>query len=408
MLWFSPTPSLYTSKVWAHNGGGWISALETMLKSEPSIELGVAFEYTIDKKEVLDSVTYYPMCIKKTMIDKFNRQEFTEKRLKEAQKVIEDFKPDIIQLFGSESWYGLITQRVTIPIVIHMQGSLPPSYNARYPVGISIWSKIFSAKTSLKQKIMAFRTDATFKRNAEMEEMILRINSNFMGRTHWDRAIVELYNPNAQYFKCNEALRENFINTPQKWQFHDEGKIRLLTTISGPLYKGVDVILKTAKLLKENSTIDFEWEVCGIKESSFIEDCYKIRAVDVNVKFAGVKNDEELKDKLLNCSLFIHPSYIDNSPNSICEAQILGVPVISTNVGGISSLIEEGKTGLLFPANDPFMLSHLIIHAVCNKELLEAINQNAILVASERHNPSVIKNDLINIYNTVIANDIND
>ena len=404
VLWFSPTPSLYTSKVWAHNGGGWVSSLESLLKNEDSIELGVTFEYSVTKKEVIDDVAYYPMCIKETLRDKFSNARLIAQKLDEAHKVIDDFKPDIIQLFGSESWYGLLAESVNIPIVIHMQGSLPPYYNARYPVGMSAWNKIFSSKTTIKQKIMAFRIDSTFKRRALMEEKILRLNSNFMGRTHWDKAIVELYNPTALYFHCEEALRDSFVNSPQKWQYRRSGKTRLLSTISGPLYKGVDVILKTAKLLKENTDLDFQWEVCGIGGSEFVENCYKIKASEVGVKYLGVVSADTLIEKLTNCSLFIHPSYIDNSPNSICEAQILGVPVISTNVGGISSIIKDGKSGLLFPANDPYMLSHLIVNSVGNRQLLETISRNATSVAEQRHNPNMIKETLVDIYKTIYDN----
>ena len=56
---------------------------------------------------------------------------------------------------------------------------------------------------------------------------------------------------------------------------------------------------------------------------------------------------------MLSCTAYVHPSYIDNSPNSVCEAQVLGVPVVATDVGGVPSIVENGKTGWLVPANDP-------------------------------------------------------
>jgi len=55
----------------------------------------------------------------------------------------------------------------------------------------------------------------------------------------------------------------------------------------------------------------------------------------------------EMVEAMKISRFMVHPSYIDNSPNSICEAQILGLPVVATNVGGVESLIENGKTGLL-------------------------------------------------------------
>lgn len=402
VLWFSPTPSLYTEKVWGHNGGGWISALEQIVRNNKTIKLGVTFEHTTTKKEVIENIVYYPISVNVTFRDRIDRARLIEKKLSLAETVINDFKPDIIQLFGSESWYGLLAERTDIPIVIHVQGSLPPSYNARYPVGISVWDKILSSKTTLKQKVMALRIDSTFKCNAMMEEKILRINSNFMGRTHWDKAIVKLYNPNAQYFLCNEALRDVFTDNTQKWQYNGERTIKLISTISGPLYKGMDVILKTAKLLKENTKIDFEWEVCGVGSSSFIESKYGIKAKDVNVIYRGIISADELIQKLIHNSFYIHPSYIDNSPNSVCEAQLIGIPIIATNVGGVSSLVKDGDTGFLVPANDPIMIASIIINEYNNRSLLETISFNEIDAAIKRHNPKTIGHDIISIYKKII------
>lgn len=56
-------------------------------------------------------------------------------------KVIEDFKPDIIHVFGSEWGFGLVEKYVDIPVVIHMQGSLPPYVNASYPPGYNFFTQ---------------------------------------------------------------------------------------------------------------------------------------------------------------------------------------------------------------------------------------------------------------------------
>lgn len=403
VLWFSPTPSLYESKMSGHNGGGWISSLEKLLYQSADIELGVAFESTWDRQaKEIDSVNYYPIHVKTGVIDRFNRSNKIEKLIQKSLVVINDFSPDIIHLFGSEWWYGLLVNYTKIPIVIHMQGSLPSYYNARYPSGMSVWNKIFSTKTSLMQKVMAFRIDSTFHRNAVQEEGILKANHYFMGRTHWDEAIVKFYNPQANYFVCQEALRDIFIETTTKWQNKKECKIKLISTISGPLYKGMDVILKTAKLLKANSDLDFEWNICGVSRCDLFESCYQIKAESVNVKLLGTLSQGDLHAKLLESSFYIHPSYIDNSPNSVCEAQILGIPVIATNVGGVSTLIKDRITGFLVPANDPLMIASIITSTYNNTNLLSTISQNEITESTKRHNPNSIREDIIYIYNQIL------
>ncbi len=412
VLWFSPIPSLYHNKRWGHNGGGWIGALERIVRSSGSVELGVAFEDGVPgQKEEFEGVVYYPMYFGEgplgTLKNKiYSREKRWKNKIDRALRIIDDFRPEVIHMFGSESWYGLLAEHTDIPIVVHMQGSLPAYYNARYPAGISVWDKIVSPATSWKQKLMAFRIDSTFRKDALREEHILKINRNFMGRTHWDRAIVKFYNPAANYFVCNEAIREGFMNASRTWSYPgDSGKVVLVSTISGPLYKGMDVILKTADMLKKHTSLDFEWHVCGVGDCRFMEDRTGIKAAEVGVRLLGVVSEEVLREELLGATFYVHPSYIDNSPNSVCEAQIMGLPVIATDVGGVSSLVRHGETGFLVPANDPLMIASIVVDTCRNRQLLEKLGARAKEEARRRHDPEAIKGELISVYRQILKAD---
>ena len=223
-----------------------------------------------------------------------------------------------------------------------------------------------------------------------------------MGRTDWDKSLIDLFNPNATYFHCEEALRDSFINSDKRWKYSDGKKKTIISVISRPWYKGCDLILKTAALLKRFTDIDFEWIVYGIPEMRFFECVYGIKAKDVNVRPMGTASKEELVDALCSSSCYVHTSYIDNSPNSICEAQILGVPIIATNVGGISSIVDDRVNGILFPANAPYTAASHIKRVLANKSLSETLSSNAIKKATQRHNPELIGKRLAEIYKTII------
>jgi glycosyltransferase involved in cell wall biosynthesis len=105
--------------------------------------------------------------------------------------------------------------------------------------------------------------------------------------------------------------------------------------------------------------------------------------------------------------LYVHPSYIENSSNSICEAQLLGVPVIAANVGGISSIIENEVSGFLFPSNDIIGLAALIVELSHDNEKLNAISAIGMERARIRHNRESILNELKNIYKQVISDEVN-
>ncbi len=408
ILWFSVTPSQFTAFNNGHNGGGWIASLEQLVLKESNVELGIAFEYPYhDFKKVKKNVTYYPIdtniSISRRISKFFNPLKFEEQYIiPKCLDIISDFKPDIIHIFGSENQFGLLTFYTNIPIIIHMQGSLPPYYNARFPISINFKDVILSKHFSISKKISEYRNLKIFRLRAQREKEILRHTKYFFGRTHWDRSVTHIFNPNSKYFYCSEVLRDIFYDN-KEWIYRNQKPIVIVSTISTPLYKGLDVVLKTAKILKEECHLNFIWKVIGIQQAPFIEDHFKIRAIDVSVEMLGCLSAEEVKNELLNAHFYVHPSYIDNSPNSVCEAQMLGVPVICCNVGGVSSLIDDNNiTGFLVPANDPFKMADIINTNATDKDKLQKISKQEINAAQKRHSKEQIIQDLFLGYNSIL------
>ena len=318
-------------------------------------------------------------------------------------RIIDDFRPDLIQIFGSENDFGLLCQRTDVPIVIHMQGCLPPYHNAIFPVGMNKYDFFFTKGLSLHFRWIGMRSEPSFRKRAEQEIQTIQHCRYFMGRTEWDKGLVSLFNPNATYFHCEEALRDSFLNVIKRWSLPKDKKVRIISVISNPWYKGLDLVLKTANLLKRFTTIDFEWRIYGTRMVRFYEQKYGIRASDVNVKMMGTASKDELVDALCASTLYVHPSYIDNSPNSVCEAQLLGLPVLAANVGGLSTIVRDGETGILFPANAPYTLASLIKQLSANPERCQSLSEAAIAQATERHNPKRIQTTLLNIYKQIIT-----
>lgn len=407
VLWFSVTPSLFNSKSNSHNGGGWIASLEQIMRNEPTINLGVAFHFpNSDFKYEQKDVSYYPIPVyQQSKLRRFCRKESKEAMITHCLRIIDDFRPDLIQIFGSENDFGLLCQHTDIPIVIHMQGCLPPYHNALFPVGMNKYDFFFTKGLSWHSRWTGLRSEPSFHKRAEQEIRTIQHCRYFMGRTEWDKRLISLFNPNATYFHCEEALRDSFLNGTKQWSLPMDKKVRIISVISNPWYKGVDLILKTANLLKRFTSLDFEWRIYGVKDIRFFEQKYGILASEVNVFVMGTASKDELVDALCASSLYVHPSYIDNSPNSVCEAQLLGVPILATNVGGLSSIIRDGETGILFPANAPYTLASLIKELSADPKRCQKLSNAAIIQATERHNPKKIRETLLNIYHTILYND---
>lgn len=412
ILWFTNTSSCFQVGHKGYNGGGWISSLEIELKKRHDVELGVCFYMGgIDevKKEIQNGTTYYilPRPSKTllytliTIAGKVERSSQMHERMAipNLLNVVDDFHPDIIQVFGSENIYGLIAKYVKIPVILHIQGILSTCLNAFLPPFVSWRDYIYQTK-SIKSRLRLLSEKIAWQRNSYTEKRIFGAVKYFMGRTEWDKRIVSLLNPIAKYYYCSEILRDTFYSLnaqrilPEKPVF--------VTTISSQLYKGFDLVLKAARLLKDTWNYEFEWKVFGDINPMLAEKICDIIPKSVNVHLLGVASAEKIQESLLHATAYVHTSYIDNSPNSLCEAMILGISTVSTNVGGISSLIENGKTGFLVPSNDPYQMAYLMKLLFENKDMNVSIGKAAQEVAIIRHDRETIVKRVLEIYDEVL------
>ncbi|GGF12611.1 glycosyltransferase [Flavobacterium limi] len=410
VLWFTNSSVDYQEHITGYNGGGWMTSLKNVLDKEKDIELGISFllEDTEFKKKI-NGTTYYPVSHQSGILDKvisklkygnnLNKRfrNSDEQYVKKFVDVINDFKPSVIHIWGTEKNFGLICEHTKIPVIIHLQGIINPYLNAFFPPNISL--KDFIIKDGLNPfSISKNRKEYNgWKYIADREKKIFRNCKYFMGRTDWDRILTEIYSKDATYFHCEEALRDEFY-TALKWKPQKSNKAKIVTTISGPLYKGGDLLLKVANLLKKELDLDFEWEVYGIDNLQVQEKLIGINTSDVNLVLKGMGTSEQIRLALQTANVFVHPSYIDNSPNSVCEAQICGVPVVACNVGGMSTLIKNNVTGVVVPANDPYTMAYSI-KEICTKDAIaEKISTEAVKAANKRHNRDEIVMNLISIY----------
>ncbi len=419
ILWFANASSNY-SKAYSYynnyNGCGWVESLEEIVANNEEIDLAVSFFHPTDYKKTLIGKTFYYPILKPTreqkpfsyLLNVWASDSIFEKNLILSMlSVIDDFRPDIIHIFGTEGLFNSIQKYTNIPVVIHLQGIINPCLNSFFPINHNKTSLKFSKYFILKN-LFGLGKLSDYKRlikQSVRETNNLKITKYVMGRTEWDNRIVRLYNSNVFYFHVDEVLRKDFYR-PGGITKHDNKKISLISTLSSTIYKGIDVVLKTAKLLKTETNIDFEWNLIGISEQDKLLNYFisktKIHPNSVNVNLLGIKNADEVASQLLKSDIFIHPSYIDNSPNSVCEAQIIGLPVIACNVGGLASLIEHKVSGILIPSNGIFELASWIIELSENKELRFEISSRAQNVARYRHDKQKIYLDLLNAYSVIM------
>ena len=408
VLWFEVTvPRRYNPD--KAPTGGWQDALQDVVMQHGDIELTIAFENVGQGEErTIDGVTYLPVNTSYNLWErqraKLGWQIVIEKVLDRCVAIIERVQPDIIHVFGSEWCFGLVAERTSIPVVIHMQGCIAPYNNALMPPMYSVHDLIVGMGWNPHRQFNAWLGRMKARSRAAMERHIFEVVEYYMGRTDWDRNLVQLFHPSAKYYLCNEALRSAFIETAKPWSPPRNKTFRIVTTGMGSFWKGIETILRTAHILKEQH-FDFEWICLGRLSDlnqRIVESREGMRYADNNIVLKGNVSAEQVQDILLSADLYVHTAYIDNSPNAVCEAQYLGLPIIATYVGGIPSLIDNGKEGLLVPANAPYTLAGKIIEISHDEARCRTMGKASRQRALERHNPVHIYSDLLDCYRQVI------
>lgn len=405
VLWLSGNPALYKRK--SMIDGGWIGTLQGEIVKR-GLNLAIAFPY--DKDDIPssgDGVRYYPLYVS-NWTRKINR--FTQKRvdriyIHKVLRIVDDFKPDIIHCWGSELCLGLIAKYTDIPMVMHIQGIINPIVQAFLPANMSSFSILKNVNFNpLKFYKLYLGSYLNMSYQAKRELDILRHVHYYFGRTDWDRNVTTLLSPGAKYHYCSEALRPP-ITSAEKWFWHRcRDWIVITTTISAPIYKGADVILKTAKLLKDSGIDNVEWNIYGVSEIKMQERFTGVKAKDVGVHCRGKVDAKVLADCLRSSDVYVHPSYIDNSPNSVCEAQYIGVPVIAANVGGVSTLLADGA-GVLVPSNDAYQTAYFIRKVCAEQAFAEQLSNKEMEISKGRHDVNSIIESIINVYVKMMNNE---
>lgn len=420
VLWLTNTPGLFYQNKESngtYNGGGWEASLQLLFAGRTDVSLAVAFESEMEKEKKVeqDGFIYYPIYSKpKSAFNKLKlyyggyKHVDSGLHIPRIKEIIEDFTPDIIHIHGLENTLAniLLHDIANVPIVVSLQGLLLPYSEAFFPEGVDEHS--FRFPLSLSEHIFRNGYRYAYKSirvRAEHEMLLWAKVKNVFGRTCWDKSMCERYSSGVSYHYGGEVLRDAFYaNAGSHEAKEDIRQIRICSTISNTVYKGLDVILKTAKTLQEKG-VDYEWNVIGIDAScrliKHFSRQFHIDVKSLNIKFCGVKNAREIVDMVRLSDVFIHPSHIDNSPNSVCEAQMIGCPVIANNVGGLPSLIDDGKTGLLVPTNTIEELVSCICELKQNAALRRAISANSVAVALKRHDRNTIIEHLIRSYNKI-------
>lgn len=385
--------------------GGWLTGLSDNLLKNKEIDLCIC--YPSKSKE----------CVVKGKKDNFSFLALTMKNKKyclEFSNILDSYRPDVIHFFGTEFMWSYelckICQEKNLMdrVVISIQG-LVSEIQKYYFNGMKFTDKNYFTLSELKANATMRAILKDYRQRAVSEVAELKMVKNVIGRTTWDEACVRFINKNINYFFCNETLRKEFYDG--EWTLNRCEKHTIYVSQAGKPLKGFHKLVEALKIIVEYYP-DVKINVGGtnVIDSSILRGSgyglYLKRMIQQNdlsnhINFLGVLTAEEVKECLLNSNVFVSASSIENSSNSLGEAMLLGVPCVSSDVGGVTDMMTHKVDGFVYPFDDSNLLAFYIMKIFENERITNIISRNARAHARKTHDENINNKTLMDIYYTI-------
>nr|WP_309098436.1 glycosyltransferase family 4 protein [Fredinandcohnia onubensis] len=399
--------------------GGWLVTASNLLSEQGNIEqLSIAFP----KNDTPDiqvmqgaNIRYYSFPIVKT------RSLESDEHNKYLIKLINEVKPDIVHIFGTEDAHALavvnICKSKNIKTVISIQGLI--SILAKHYMSGIPWRILsrYTFRDFIKQDNIIQQKNKIAQRGKFEIEALQKVN-HVIGRTTWDRACTSQINPDVQYHHCNETLRSEFYQ--HQWDINQCEKHSIFLSQGSYPIKGLHFMIEAMPyILKRYPNTKLYIGGKDITKSKTFKERLKLSSygkyiielinkyhLQRNVIFTGILNEKQMCERYLKSNVFVCSSSIENSPNSLGEAMILGLPCIASDVGGVSDMLKHKEDGFVYQTDAPYMLAHYVCEVFANENLAKKLSVNAKKHARKTHNQNENLNQLLKIYEEIIHDEI--
>lgn len=389
------------------NNEGWLISLAQSLIKFKEISLTIVSFYEGEEmKQInIDGINYIALPIK----DHSDLSKYWE-------KIVETYKPNLVHINGTEYEFALslILTYPELKYVLSIQGLV--GVISRYIfTGFTLSELILHPFFTLRM----IRTQQSFRKKGNVEKDYIKRCKQIIGRTQWDKVHTHSIYQGVNYHFCNESLRSIFYET--KWNIQNIERYSIFLSQANYSIKGLHIALKAFEIVKQTYP-RFKIYIAGnnltkprkglfhkITHNSsygfYISNKIEMYQLTNNIFFLGNLEEDVMALRFSLSHVFVCPSTIENSPNSLGEAQLIGTPVVASFVGGIPDMVLHGETGLLYRLEEYEMLASHILDIFNNDTLASKLSAGGRLAAAERHDKTANAIHMLNIYNEILNTD---
>ncbi|GGF01600.1 glycosyltransferase family 4 protein [Hymenobacter cavernae] len=382
ILWLAPYPHPLET---AAHPVPWVGTLANLLRQEPTVELTILnwthrISTPVDEfdRDGMHFIYLKVPTVRKDILTLYQRRiaivrEYLRNHYQEY---------DVLHLHGSELQLPVMTAGLPAPMVLSVQGI------------VSEYAKVVPNTFSMLKFLWTMA--------GYYERKYLPTVKNFICRTHWDKKHTARLSPGCRIYHNWETIRPEFFAAADQPRPTPTKRPQALFVGGSQVIKGFKEMLMGYNLIR--AKVDIKLIIVGRLEQADVQQVieqYNLGHIGPDdVECRPFQTAAELAALYRESFCLLHPSYIDNSPNSVCEAQLVGLPVVASDVGGVSSLITEGETGLLCTL-EPETLAQQTLRLHADPRLQRRISEQAQAEARQRHDPAAIVEQTLAIYESV-------
>lgn len=391
--------------------GGWLTGQINDLQERTDLQLAVCFPVSDDKTVMCGQVgklEYYGFP------SGLNARADVEEMRKIFTGILSEYRPDVVHIFGTEYPQTLAMLQAgenteTLDrMIVSIQGMVS-IYVRHYYAGLPFREVYMSSLHDLLRQGSVYCGARKFERRGKYEIAAIQKCKYVIGRTDWDRACTSQINPTVNYFHCNETLRGSFYEN--KWELNLCNRHSIFVSQWNNPIKGFHHVLEAVSIL-QNRYPDIHVYTTGqspieknfkqsLRRSHYVKYIGRLirkYGIEEKVSFLGTLDEHKMCEQFLKAHVFASASSIENSPNSVGEAMLLGVPTVSTDVGGVKNMLTHGIEGFLYPFNEPYMLAYYIEKIFEDDGLALSLSQNASRHAAVTHSRETNTERICEIY----------
>jgi len=168
-------------------------------------------------------------------------------------------------------------------------------------------------------------------------------------------------------------------------------------------HKGIDYLIKALKLVKADLPDVLLVIVGNGNERNNLENLSRKLHVDQNVMFVGDLPHDNIPLILSLATVLAHPSFYEGIPTIVLEAMSMAKPVVVTNAGCMSEVVQNGQTGFVVEKGNISQLAHALLLVLSNSRLALHMGQKGRDLVKEKYSWEVVAKKHVEVYEEVLS-----